>query len=364
MKKAKDYELQITDRRRRLLSAALLRFCILIFLFSTTGFGATVAEYRGKIREARESLDILIYSDEEESNQGENLKSEREILKDIRAALPASETVETGHGSVEVKNDWLLDKLNQFENEKDPVKRTEILSEASDRAGAVEAKLLELEEAVAAERTKDEDKQKLAEILRRAEYQKKEEKQESFFHKVWRGFLKWMDRMFPEPNLGAPSKTGFQSFSFVLQLIIFALVAAIVGFLMYRFLPFLSARFKQREKKDTGERVVLGERLAADETSFNLFAEAEKLAGEGNLRAAIRKGYIALLCELSDRKIIGLAQHKTNRDYLRDVRSRTELYQNMNGLTGSFERHWYGFAAPEEKDWEAFREKYRKTISG
>jgi hypothetical protein len=36
----------------------------------------------------------------------------------------------------------------------------------------------------------------------------------------------------------------------------------------------------------------------------------------------------------------------------------------MNGLTGSFERHWYGFAAPEEKDWEAFREKYRKTISG
>jgi hypothetical protein len=50
------------------------------------------------------------------------------------------------------------------------------------------------------------------------------------------------------------------------------------------------------------ERVILGERISAEETAQILFAEAEHLARQGNLRGAIRKGYIALLCDLSDRK--------------------------------------------------------------
>jgi hypothetical protein len=80
------------------------------------------------------------------------------------------------------------------------------------------------------------------------------------------------------------------------------------------------------------------------------------------LRGAIRKGYIALLCELADRKVIGLSRHKTNRDYLRDVLGKNELYQNMNGLTSNFERHWYGFESAEEKDWEEFRNGYKRII--
>ncbi|MCA1638274.1 MAG: DUF4129 domain-containing protein [Acidobacteria bacterium] len=83
----------------------------------------------------------------------------------------------------------------------------------------------------------------------------------------------------------------------------------------------------------------------------------------GNLRGAIRKGYIALLCELGDRKIIGLSRHKTNRDYLRDVSKRRELYENMNGLTNNFERHWYGFDVTQEKDWEEFRNRYKQIIT-
>jgi hypothetical protein len=69
------------------------------------------------------------------------------------------------------------------------------------------------------------------------------------------------------------------------------------------------------------------------------------------------------VCEWSDRKLIGLARHKTNRDYLRDVRNLKELHQNMSGLTGSFERHWYGFASPSPQDWEDFRSKYEQTLN-
>ena len=148
-----------------------------------------------------------------------------------------------------------------------------------------------------------------------------------------------------------------------MQMLLYALVLGVIGFLIRRFAPFLFKRFQNREKKEKRERVILGERLAADETAQNLFDEAENLARAGNVRGAIRKGYIALLCELADRKIIGLSRHKTNRDYLRDVRSKTELYENMNGLTLNFERHWYGFETADAEDWEEFKVGYERIIT-
>lgn len=132
--------------------------------------------------------------------------------------------------------------------------------------------------------------------------------------------------------------------------------------MLYRFAPVLFENFRAREKREKKSRVVLGETIAAEETSENLFGEAEKLALAGDLRAAIRKGYVALLVELSDRKIIGLSRHKTNRDYLRDVRARDTIYQNMRGLTASFERHWYGLDATNKSDWEEFKKIYSETL--
>ena len=146
-------------------------------------------------------------------------------------------------------------------------------------------------------------------------------------------------------------------------MLLYALILGAIGFLLYRFAPFLLERFRSRKMGDKKERVILGERIAADETAHELFAEADRLARGGDLRGAIRKGYVALLCELSDRKVIGLSQHKTNRDYLRDVRKQTELHKNMSGLTNNYERHWYGFEDAREQDWEEFRNGYRKAIN-
>ncbi|MBK7512564.1 MAG: DUF4129 domain-containing protein [Chloracidobacterium sp.] len=78
---------------------------------------------------------------------------------------------------------------------------------------------------------------------------------------------------------------------------------------------------------------------------------------------AIRKGYVALLCDLADRKVIGLARHKTNRDYLSDIRKKNRLFENMKRITASFERHWYGSQTADQREWEEFREQYQKTVS-
>ncbi len=92
-------------------------------------------------------------------------------------------------------------------------------------------------------------------------------------------------------------------------------------------------------------------------------SEAEALARRGELRAAIRRAYIALLVEMGDRKIISLAQYKTNRDYLRAVREIEPLYGNVKQLTDSFELHWYGLAQATETDWLAFRSAYNQSAA-
>ena len=247
---------------------------------------------------------------------------------------------------------------NLYEFERQPQtspKRRLILTSVSERLDALDRQLAQLENSPASNRAKDEDKQKLAEILRREEFQKPEKEEESLFQKFYRKVIRWLVSFFPRPNLSGSAAEGGGTLYFILQLLLYALVLGAIGFLIYKFAPFFAGLFRREIETKKSERVVLGERIAATETADNLFAEAEELAREGNLRGAIRKGYIALLCELADRRIIKLSQNKTNRDYLRDVRGKTELYQNMNGLTLNFERHWYGLESAEEKDWEEFK---------
>jgi len=343
------------------------RFTLFIFAvlaFSSPASAASLSEYRENISHLRDDLNLMI-SPKEDSTDAENLAFEREVLAEFPKLLPAQDKIEWQGASVEVNNQWIYDTLGRFESEPPKsTKRTAILIEISERLSALEVKINELEAVTTAERTKDEDKRKLAEILQREEYQKPEEKQESLFEKIWNKITEWLNNTFPRPT--APSVApvgGFDSFTFVLQMILYAVILSVIGFLIYRFAPFFVSKYRRKEKREKKERVILGERLAADETAQNLFDEAERLAREGNLRGAIRKGYIALLCELSDRKIIGLSQHKTNRDYLRDVRKQNELYKNMSGLTNNYERHWYGFDAAQESDWEEFRSEYRKAVA-
>jgi hypothetical protein len=339
----------------------LFSFSLLFLVLPLTISAASLAEYRKKIDVAQVLVAGLLYINEEDTSAAKRAASERETLAELRQSLPASEKIEWKGASVETNNKWLQDKLNEYERENAPAQRAAILTEVSERLSSIGQKLDELENPSASNRTKDEDKRKLGEILSREEYQKPQEKQKSFIERILDKIAGWFRREAPTPNV-SPSSSGFQSLSLVMQIVLYAVIIGLIGFLIYRFAPFLASRFRRREKREKKDRVILGERIAADETADNLFSEAERLASTGNMRGAIRKGYIALLCELSDRKIIGLSRHKTNRDYLRDVRKKRELYENMNGLTSNFERHWYGFDEAEEKDWEEFRNGYKKAV--
>lgn len=338
--------------------------CFVFIVFSPAStFAKTLQQYRESVRYARDLTVFMLYPDEENAAAKSSRMPESEILTKIRKSVPASEKIEWQGASVETNNGWLKENLDEFEREsKTSPKRRVILTSISERLDALEQKLAESENSPAQNRAKDEDKQKLAEILRREEYLKPEKEEESIFQKVFRKIAEWLRSFFPRPDFSGDSLSGLGSLSFVLQILLYGLILGVIGFLIYKFAPFLAGRFRQKIRKEKSDRVILGDRISAAETGENLFAEAESLAREGDLRGAIRKGYIALLCELADRKIIGLSRNKTNRDYLRDVREKDELYQNMNGLTQNFDRHWYGLESAEEKDWEEFRAGYRQII--
>lgn len=338
-------------------------FC-LIFL-PLSGFAKTLAEYRESVRSARSAVqELTAYVDDAlDEIADRDADFEREILAGLRRTLPATEKVEWEGTAVETGNQWLEARLKAFEEETgDWTARRQILTEIGERLAAIETKINELSNPALSDRSKDEEKRKLAEILRRPEYQKPEQQEESWFQRMQRRIKEWFDRKFPRPEVPDGAPEGFQSISFGLQMLLYAVVLGFIAFLIYRFAPLFAGRFRRRDKGEKGDRVILGERLGENENAQTLFDEAEALARGGNLRGAIRKGYIALLCELSDRRVIGLAQHKTNRDYLRDVRKKGELYKNMNGLTRSFERHWYGFDEADETDWNEFKQTYRQAV--
>jgi hypothetical protein len=343
-------------------------FILICFVFiafaPVSAFARTLKQYRESVRHARDLTISMLYPDEEDETSKKSQISESEILTEIRKSVPPSEKIEWQGTSIETNNGWLKQNLDEFDREPQAsAKRRVILTSISERLAALYQKLVELENPSDVSRAKDEDKQKLAEILRREEYRKPEKEEESLFQKIYRKIAEWLASFFPRPDLSNSSLSGFQSLSLILQILLYALVLGVIGFLIYKFAPFIAGLFRWNYTSGKQERVILGERISAAETAQNLFAEAETLAREGNLRGAIRKGYIALLCDLNDRKIIGLSRHKTNRDYLRDVREKKDLYQNMNGLTSKFERHWYGFESAEEKDWEEFKRGYQKALS-
>lgn len=287
-----------------------------------------------------------------------------EDVAGIRQLLPVTATIKTNDGEQEVSHTWIHAKLDEFVTSNDMMKRVAILVGIDERLLSIESKIVQLERAAEdVRRNKDEEKQRLAEILAREEFQKPADKQESMFERWLASFLQWLDSLFPRASGERSSIDGMPNLAFWLQIVLFTLVIGLLIFAGYRLLPaiFPSLRRKKTEKKE--DRVILGHQIETDENSSVLFDEAERLARSGDIRGAIRKGYIAILCELSDRKMIGLARHKTNRDYLRDVRSSRELHDDMRSLTGSFESHWYGLQESDPAAWENFRAKYKEAIA-
>jgi hypothetical protein len=344
--------------------AILCAFALILISCAVTKAAAAISlrEYRERIGQATIALDSLSSFDEgvRERERAARIAS---TLRDVRRAVPASLAVEWNGAPVEVNNSWLDDALKEYEKlPSSDARREGVLMSITERLHALGERLDEvLKATTASAHNKDEEKARLDSILRRSEYNKAAE--ESAIARLWARFKRWLRGLFPdrrpvevEPNQRVPLFTNLA------EIIVIGLALAAIAYAAWKLAPrFLRSRGgKKRNRREA--RVVLGERLEPDQTSADILAEAERLARAGDIRGAIRKGYIAFLCELGDRKVLRLAQHKTNRDYLHSLSDSRPLYGEMQVLTNSFENHWYGYAPGTDNDWAAFRLHYQQAL--
>jgi hypothetical protein len=354
--------------RKRHVSGYLraMLYALLLLLFPCAGAKAadtiSLSDYRARIGQATIALDSLSSFDEGISAR-ERAARIASVLREVRRALPPKLSVEWNNGPLEINNSWLDDALKGYEKlSPSDTRREEVLASITERLHALGERFDEVLKAEAdSARDKDEEKARLAAILRRAEYNQAAE--ESALARLWERFKRWLRSLFPErERTERESVRQIPVASNAAQIIVIALALAVIAYAAWKLLPrFLRHRGKKkREKREA--RVVLGERLGPEETASDILAEAERLARAGDIRGAIRKGYIALLCELGDRKLLRLAQHKTNRDYLRALSDHRTIYGEVRLLTDTFENHWYGYAPGTESDWAAFRMHYQQAI--
>jgi hypothetical protein len=340
-------------------SVKLYLAATVLLIVAATAQAIPVSSYHREIKQVVTALDTLAQTDETETAE-DYARREDETIAAVRKLLPRSETVDWDGIDVSVDNSWLHQELDKY-GKADAQQRTEILRRVKQRLQAIDERITEVVtpgEYVAT--NKAEDKQRLREILARPEYIQTL-KQPNAITRILQQFIKWLENLFPKPKNLSPGVAGL--FSKIAQIVVVGLALAVLAFVIKLFLPRLLRSRGAKKKKKKGEaRIVMGEKLEPDQTAVDLLAEAEGLARRGELRAAIRKAYIALLLELGDRKIISLAQYKTNHDYLRAVRNIEHLYGNVKVLTDSFELHWYGLAQTTETDWHAFRSAYQQAL--
>lgn len=339
----------------------LLAIAIAIPLTLATAVAATpLSEYHQKIRQAVSMLGTMEQADEDEDDSAYE-RRRMETLASLRVLLREKDTVEWKDATVNIDNRWLHETLARYEKA-EPAEREALLKDTAERLRAIGERLAEAEQPGAGlTSSKSEDHRKLTEILQRSEYGPKVDRG-SALGRLLRRFLRWLVSFIPKFSSGvSPGRARIIGQG--AQVFVVVLAVAVLGFVLSWFLPRFLRSKRPKKKERAQARILLGETLEPDRTAVDLIAEAEALARRGELRAAIRKGYIALLVELGDRKVISLAQHKTNHDYLRALREVEPLHRNVQQLTVSFERHWYGLAPASEADWQTFRSGYRQALS-
>ena len=349
-------------RRQRVRQCSrLLSTLLLILVCASASFAIPLGEYRERVRKAIASLDLLHEMDELQtpSQKGEF------VLTNIRAAREAllfKEAVEWNGARFNVDNSWLEVELKALEQLSSvDINRSAGLERVLERLQAIAERLAEIEKSeTSSSPTRAEMNERLTAILRRPEYARTV-KEESALSRLWRQFAKWIASIFPRRAPLDPNSA--RGLSRVAQIFVLAIALAAIIYVLRKFLPHLLRQSLTKKASKPRARVVLGEQLEPDQSAADLLAQAEALARAGDLRGAIRRGYIALLVELADRKIISLAQHKTNRDYLGAMRENQGLHRNMETLTNNFEQHWYGDVPAEESDWAAFRAGYKEVSS-
>jgi hypothetical protein len=311
---------------------------------------STAGDYANRLDRAERMVNEAIERDSPAS----------ELAPTVKRLLPASEAVEFNGATTRVDNTWLHEAMdNVVRNEEgEDERRHSKLSEISARLSRL---LRSVKAAQTAEdRELEEQRARLDGILARPEYQSLE-KRESEIARWMRRIADSIYRLLINLFGGASGPRAGGGLASVLRALIILVVIAALIFGAVK----LARRFQTRIKpapEEAETREALGEEIADDATAADLFAMASELARQGEYRKAIRRGYIALLCEFDQRGKLRLGRSKTNRDYLDAMRLEQRIYPTFSVMTSAFERAWYGQTRATEEEFQNFVTLYQEAV--
>ena len=138
-------------------------------------------------------------------------------------------------------------------------------------------------------------------------------------------------------RLRFPGLTGSGADVYVLYgVFIFAAIAALT------FIIYLVKINKKRAGAKTASEILRGIDINI-KTADALMAEAAEYAQKGMFREAVRYDFIALLLSLSEKKIIGLKDYKTNGQLKKEVKvNDAGRYNGFCTAAETFNRIWFG----------------------
>ena len=125
----------------------------------------------------------------------------------------------------------------------------------------------------------------------------------------------------------------------VLRLVSYAVIAAVIGALVYFVLKniLIGRKIRRTEWESTDVEQPMDHIEAID-----IQALLERARRDGDLKLVVRLYYLELLKQLNQLGAIQWKKDKTNRDYLSELFSGNFFFEDIRSLTQSYEAVWYG----------------------
>ncbi|HKV37574.1 MAG TPA: DUF4129 domain-containing protein [Blastocatellia bacterium] len=331
------------SRTRGLLCPIVLLFCSLAAPSALSA--STLFNYEQRVKSASEELERAT-TDRDYTAEG---------ISHANQLLPAREQVQVGSRWVQVDNQWLHNLLDSYSDGRSRYEHTE-LEQAAGRLNALHDHLLQLEKELASNTAGGKDPQaEVNRILARPEFQPKKEDPVTrairrIKEKVY-AFVEEFEARLYRLFFGAKGESSWL-FRGLIVLVLAGAVTLIV---------FMARKLRTkspRKKKVT----ILGEEIDQNMSPGDLTSVAMAAARSGDFRTAIRKLYIALLYELSERSMIELKANATNHEYLSRVSGHPALTAPMRYLTDCFDYFWYGMFPPSREDFTSYLARYGEAV--
>lgn len=143
-----------------------------------------------------------------------------------------------------------------------------------------------------------------------------------------------------------------------LKYIFFAIAIAALVFVLWRII-----QAQMKLKNPTVKRQISDLEQAVDEIEESDLDRFLREALESdNYKMAIRVYYLMIIKGLSDKELIKWKKDKTNRTYIREMKT-TDYYKQFKQITGDFEKAWFGENEVTKNDFQRLQPEFQSFVN-